>query len=457
MLVGVGIDGQNEDGAAAEVVAVALVAAIRGPAAGMLEPVCCCDVSGPAVGRAKKVRWESGGGAICRSEIPMVGRRMLIETYDTKAAELWQEPERRRLVRLCATISGDPQAAEDLAQETLLEAWRNAHKLHDPSGADRWVAAIARNVCLRWARRRGRDVPVSPLDEQSPPESEVDLAVELERAELVELLDRALALLPPETRDVLIQRYVHESPHAEIADRLGVSEDAVSMRLTRGKLVLRRMLASDLRPDAIAHDLLDSADDWRETRVWCTECGRGKLAMRREPAPGGVSFRCPTCHPNPGELSAEFRLEHPVFARLVGDLVRPSAILNRVSDWSAGYFATGSERVECTRCGRTAALRPHVREDVASERSYRHGLVVSCDGCGDVGWSSISSLALARPEVRGFRREHPRLRALPVREVSLGGTSALLLRYEDVLGSAGVDVLFARDTLRLLGVHTATT
>jgi len=73
MLVGVGIDGQNEDGAAAEVVAVALVAAIRGPAAGMLEPVCCCGVSGPAVGRAKKVRWESGGGAICRSEIPMLG------------------------------------------------------------------------------------------------------------------------------------------------------------------------------------------------------------------------------------------------------------------------------------------------------------------------------------------------------------------------------------------------
>ena len=37
---------------------------------------------------------------------------------------LWRESERRRLVRLCATISGDRDAAEDLAQETLLEAWR---------------------------------------------------------------------------------------------------------------------------------------------------------------------------------------------------------------------------------------------------------------------------------------------------------------------------------------------
>src|SRR5215211_2105052 len=76
----------------------------------------------------------------------MLGRRMLLETYDTNTIALWGEPERRRrLVRLCATISGDSNAAEDLAQETLLEAWRNAHKLHDPSGADRWLAAIARS------------------------------------------------------------------------------------------------------------------------------------------------------------------------------------------------------------------------------------------------------------------------------------------------------------------------
>ena len=38
----------------------------------------------------------------------MLGRRMLHETYDTNTAELWREPERRRrLVRLCAQISGD--------------------------------------------------------------------------------------------------------------------------------------------------------------------------------------------------------------------------------------------------------------------------------------------------------------------------------------------------------------
>jgi RNA polymerase sigma-70 factor (ECF subfamily) len=66
---------------------------------------------------------------------------------------VWQGAERARLVRLCAVLTGDAEAAEDFAQETLLEAWRHRHKLTDTCGADRWLTAIARNVCLRWSRR----------------------------------------------------------------------------------------------------------------------------------------------------------------------------------------------------------------------------------------------------------------------------------------------------------------
>nr|MDQ3823048.1 RNA polymerase sigma factor [Actinomycetota bacterium] len=162
-------------------------------------------------------------------------------------ARLSQEPARTRLVRLCAAISGDPAAAEDLAQETLLEAWRNTHKLRDADGVDRWLAAIARNVCLRAARRRGRERSTASLQ----PETAVDDDLEgrLERDELVDLVDRALGLVPPATRDALVQRYVHEAPCAEIGERLGLSEDAVSMRLARGKAVLRRVLAAELRDE----------------------------------------------------------------------------------------------------------------------------------------------------------------------------------------------------------------
>src|SRR5688500_9180837 len=66
--------------------------------------------------------------------------------------------ERARLVRLCTRWTGNRDAAEDLAQETLFEAWRQAHKLYAPRGRSAWLAAIARNVCMRWSRKEGREM-----------------------------------------------------------------------------------------------------------------------------------------------------------------------------------------------------------------------------------------------------------------------------------------------------------
>src|SRR5262249_35681608 len=113
--------------------------------------------------------------------------------------------ERGRLVRLCARLTGDPGVAEDLAQETLAAAWRRRDKLHDESARFPWLAAIARNVCLRWARRRQRDrrhvryidhgFDNDTIDAWPQLADPTDPTVELERHELADLLDRALALL----------------------------------------------------------------------------------------------------------------------------------------------------------------------------------------------------------------------------------------------------------------------
>ena len=364
---------------------------------------------------------------------------------------LWEDAERRRrLVGLCSAISGDRAAAEDLAQETLLEGWKNRHRLREPDGADAWLAAIARNVCLRWARRQGRDAAVDAAvaGSVSVPD-DVDVEVELERAELADLLDRALVLLPPGTREVLVQRYVHESPHAEIAARLGLSEDAVSMRLTRGKVVLRRVLASDLAREAVAFGLVAADEEWRETRVWCSDCGRRRLVVRRDPAPGAVAFRCPGC--NPSGTGYEYSLGNPFFAGLVGDVVRPTAILARAARWSREYFASGAGRapVACTRCERPVRLRRFFRD---RDGKRRDGLQARCDACGEAVFSSARGVAYSLAEVRDFRREHPRTRALPERELDFGGAPAVVVRYEDALGSAGVSVFFARDTLRVVGL-----
>ena len=217
--------------------------------------------------------------------------------------------ERARLVRLCYRFTGSLDAAEDLAQETIYEALRNMHKLHDPSGYARWLSAIAHNVCRRWNERRGRELagllPSERKDDASGdeesdeldlPDEDYDLDVELDPRELVRLLDRALNLLPAESREVLIAHYFHDSPYAEIALRLGLTGPTVAKRLERGRLRLKRVLSTTLIHEAVGQGLVTDRlfDDWDETPIWCPSCGRRRLYGKRVPG-GRIWLICRPC------------------------------------------------------------------------------------------------------------------------------------------------------------------
>jgi RNA polymerase sigma factor (sigma-70 family) len=375
---------------------------------------------------------------------------------------LWDSTDRRRLVGLCASISGDPQAAEDLAQETLYEVWRNAHKLgtdaDDARGHERWVNAIARNVCRRWARTQGSYR--SRLAGSVEPEEiadELDLALDLERAELAELLDRALALLPTATRDVLVARYLEESSYAEIASRLGLSADAVSMRVSRGRVMLRRVLETDLRDDTEGHLGRPARESTVTTSVWCAECGAHRLEMLV--TSDAVAFRCPHCTPDADGRTHVFDLTNPAFARLLGPVKRPTAILGRAAQWADQYFlgpAQGHEpdrMVPCTRCGHPVRVQRYLREGDEYTGGSRLGRYVDCAACGEQAASSVAGLALAQPEVRAFRRRHSRITALPLRPAGPRQAHALVLGYREASGGAGVDVRFDERTLALLSVE----
>src|SRR4051812_33040439 len=99
----------------------------------------------------------------------------------------------RRLVRLCAAITRRWEIAEDLAQETLLEAHRHQHKLYDATGRERWLAAIARHVCQRWLRRTHWErLTVTSTEVVEPAAPLADLDASLEQQDLTDLLQRAL-------------------------------------------------------------------------------------------------------------------------------------------------------------------------------------------------------------------------------------------------------------------------
>jgi RNA polymerase sigma factor (sigma-70 family) len=368
--------------------------------------------------------------------------------------------ERARLVRLCAYLTGHSDAAEDLAQETLVEAWRHAHKLHDPNGRDRWLAAIARNVCHRWLRARSRELArraYEPWDADAAepvegPADEFDVEVDLERHELAQLLDRALALLPPVTRQVLIESYVEASPQAEVAARLRLSAGAVAMRLQRGKLALRRVLATDLAQEAAAYGLVDEdTQGWRETRIWCSSCGQRRYMGAFNQRTGDLVLRCPACSHSGFNLGQAARGEP-----LHGGKGHKSALFRHIAR-AEGYFrqALTHGMVPCWRCGRPVPARMGMPDYVPPATRHLRGMYVVCDGCGCANDVSLAGLALWSPAGRRFWRAHPRQRTLPEREVEAAGRAALVTSFESVTDAARLDVVSARDTYEILSVHGA--
>lgn len=374
--------------------------------------------------------------------------------------------ERAQIVRLCLRATRDPDTAEDLAQETLLEAWRNWHKLREPDDAEarmRWLATIAGHVAHRWMRASGRDRAHSvrlgePNDERDASGAgieglradEDELDTTLEHAERAQLLDRALGLLPPETREALIARYLLETPLAEIAARSGLSEATLSVRLHRGKQALRAHLATTLREEALAFGLLPDTDTgWQETRIWCPLCGRAHLRGQLYGSPLHLELRCPACAPG------NYFIEHVSFGGILDGAKTFKVALNRVMAWADRYYCDGAiERAVTCRCGRTA---PIVQGDLSTRFPWTspHGLHALCC-CQSDNRTDIAGMALFSPIGRRFWHAHPRIHLLPEQTIEQDGREVIVTSYQSANGTERLDTLFARDTYELLSIHCTT-
>lgn len=280
------------------------------------------------------------------------------------AEEFLSQRERARLVSLCGRLTGNLDTAEDLAQETLLLAWRGIEGLRDPEKRAQWITGIARNVSLRWMRQHGRDLAHSIVwpfnqDDQDTVSleelvaDEFDLEVELERKELINLLDRALAELPEETRTVLVKRYVNESPLAEIAAQLGTNASSVAMRLQRGRLALRKVLTNDMPEEIAAYRQAATTQFWEQTSLWCNLCGKHRLLGRKQPERGLLYLKCPTCSPGDEVISKNEAI--PLLKGIRS--FKPASM--RLREWSHNYYrrALCDGSIVCDTCGYTVPAK----------------------------------------------------------------------------------------------------
>lgn len=364
--------------------------------------------------------------------------------------------ERPSLVRFCTQLVGNPAIAEDIVQETLLEAWKNQHKVREGeslANCRKWLRAIARNVCLRWLHNNKRDLThlVTDADETIIDNSiadDVDLELELEREELAMLLDKALSLLPPSTSEILIERYIRDSPLAEIAERLGLSEDAIAQRLHRGKLALKRVIITHMPEEARLYGLSLSEEDkcLQETRILCPMCGKGHLIKYQVPSNNITGFTCSKCW----HIAAQ---NDP---RLWMNLTSPKSILTRQLALLGSYYwqAINKGYVACPKCGNLAYSRIWQPEDIPKEYlpiGYP-GVYIACPTCKEEELNVLPHLTLDTPEAQQFYRKHPHIRWQPGNAIEYDNQPALICSFQSIRDPAQLDVIFHHDTLKVLGV-----
>ena len=133
--------------------------------------------------------------------------------------------------RLC-----DRDLAEDATQEAFFVAFRNISKLKKERHFSRWVAGICRNIATDMAKARARDKLVPIQDCQSLSNNKG------READIVEIVRSIVAEMHVKMKEVIFLRYYNQMSYQQIADVLGISQEAVNGRLRRARKIVARQL-----------------------------------------------------------------------------------------------------------------------------------------------------------------------------------------------------------------------
>ena len=154
----------------------------------------------------------------------------------------------KRVFSLTSRMCRNSADAEEAAQEAFLAAWQALPAFRGDASFATWLYRLVSNACLDILRRDGRhQVMAGPSldDEESspePPDKSPSPHALAERAELRRQIEAGLAALPPEYRQVLILREIHQCTYDEIAQICSIDLGTVKSRINRGRKRLRKIL-----------------------------------------------------------------------------------------------------------------------------------------------------------------------------------------------------------------------
>lgn len=168
----------------------------------------------------------------------------------TQLVETYQKP----VYNLCYRMLGEPESAEDAAQETFLRAYQNLHRYDVSRSFGTWILSIAAHYCIDNLRKKkftmfsmdaeNEDGVAFELPDGSAPDPELESVKREQRDRLHHLLKD----LDTTDRAAIIMRYWYDFSEIEIANSLNLTVSAVKSRLHRSRRALAGMWQEETPP-----------------------------------------------------------------------------------------------------------------------------------------------------------------------------------------------------------------
>jgi RNA polymerase sigma-70 factor (ECF subfamily) len=166
---------------------------------------------------------------------------------DEEAFRMLVERHSRSIYRLAYRMTGRPEDAEDVVQETFVRAYRQLGRFESRSNFATWLYRIAFNCSIDYMRARPhRESPETHevLDRRPPDNAGPSMDDLVFAGEISERVQRALAMLSPQERAAFLMRHYHGCTIEEICRALGLKSNAAKHSIFRAVKKMR----SALRP-----------------------------------------------------------------------------------------------------------------------------------------------------------------------------------------------------------------
>ena len=177
----------------------------------------------------------------------------LIEQSKSGNKEAFTELIKRtsgKIYSLCFRLTGNEENSKDIYQETYIRAYESIKSFKGESAFSTYLYRIATNLHLNQCRRKkvktiSMDVPLEGKDgeyERQFPDPASDTEEKIENKHKEAIIQKALNLISPEYRSVILLRIYEGKSHKEISKILKVSMGTVASRLSRGVAEMRKKL-----------------------------------------------------------------------------------------------------------------------------------------------------------------------------------------------------------------------